>query len=242
MAGGPRPEGRSRRHVGFWIATPPPRPARRCRGRSGPAGLPGRAGSATGAASSVIRSDLPAGLTDCTSPRRRRCVYCKSSQTWAAWPGLRPVGSSGGMSVCSVAWASRLSVQFSSTSRLTEGEAWSTSSVSRQTPGREIDAPQHGQALGDLVARAEQQQRAAHRDHVAVAEDPELDRLAVDLGAVGALQVGQHELLVVLLDLQVEAADALVVELDGVALLAADGDRRGQVLERASPIGPVQNL
>ena len=44
----------------------------------------------------------------------------------------------------------------------------------------------------------------------------------------------------VFLDLDVKAADAIVVELDGVAFFAADGDRRGQVVVDLSPIGPIQ--
>ena len=68
-----------------------------------------------------------------------------------------------------------------------------------------------------------------------------MDALAVDLGAVGALQVGKDQLAVVLLDLEVEAADPLVVELDGVAFLAAHGQRRGNAVEVSPAIGPVQN-
>ena len=49
---------------------------------------------------------------------------------------------------------------------------------------------------------------------------PELDILAVDLGAVGALQIGEHDLVLIGLDLDVKATDALVVELDRVAFLA----------------------
>ena len=60
--------------------------------------------------------------------------------------------------------------------------------------------------------------------------NPELDVLAVDFRPVGALQIGEHELALVFLDLDVKAADAVVVELDGVAFFAADGDRRGQVV------------
>ena len=50
-----------------------------------------------------------------------------------------------------------------------------------------------------------------------------MDALAVDLGTVGALQVGQDQLALILLDLQMEAADPLVVELDGIAFLPTHG-------------------
>ena len=78
-------------------------------------------------------------------------------------------------------------------------------------------------------------------DHVAIAEDPQLDVLAVDLGAVGALQIGDHDLVLIGLDFDVESADPLVVELDRVAFLAADGDGRRQFFEDAAAIGPVQD-
>ena len=38
-----------------------------------------------------------------------------------------------------------------------------------------------------------------------------------------------------------EAADPLVVELDRVALFAADGQGGRNILENASPVGPVEN-
>ncbi len=82
--------------------------------------------------------------------------------------------------------------------------------------------------------------RAAEGDHVAEAEDAKLDVFAVDLGAVGAFQIGEDDFFAVLLDLQMKAADALVVELDGVAFLTADGDGRGDIVEDATSIGTVQ--
>ena len=68
-----------------------------------------------------------------------------------------------------------------------------------------------------------------------------MDALAVDLGAVGALQVGQDQLALVFLDLQVEAADPLVVELDGIAFLPAHGQRRGNLVEGPPAISAIQN-
>jgi len=44
----------------------------------------------------------------------------------------------------------------------------------------------------------------------------------------------------IFLDLQVESADPLVIELDQVALLAADGDRGGQVVEDLAAVGAVE--
>ena len=86
-------------------------------------------------------------------------------------------------------------------------------------------AAQLFQPVRDLIARAEQQHRSPQRNHVAEPQDAQLRVFAVDAGAVGALQVGEHQLALVFLDLEVEAADPLVVELDRVAFLAADGDR-----------------
>ena len=103
----------------------------------------------------------------------------------------------------------------------------------------DIFAAQFGQAMGDLVARAEQQHRSADRDHVAEPQNAKLDVFAVDLGAVGAFQIGEHELLVIFLNLDVVAADAFVVELDGVAFFAADGDWRHEIGEDAPSIRAI---
>ena len=102
-----------------------------------------------------------------------------------------------------------------------------------------------GRDLGDppidVGLRADQDQRAPQRDHVAVANDPHLDVLAVDLRAVGALEIGEDDLVVVLLELEVVAANPFVVELDRVALLAADRDRRGEAFEHLATVGAVQD-
>lgn len=75
-----------------------------------------------------------------------------------------------------------------------------------------------GDPLVDVALRADQKERPAEGDHgAAVTDDPHLDVLAVDLGAVGALEVGEDELVLVVLELEVVAADPLVVELDRVA-------------------------
>ena len=68
-----------------------------------------------------------------------------------------------------------------------------------------------------------------------------MDALAIDLGAIGALQVGEDQFAVVFLDLEVEATDPLVVELNGIAFLPADRQRRGNVSEVPPPIGAIQN-
>jgi hypothetical protein len=79
------------------------------------------------------------------------------------------------------------------------------------------------------------------RDDVAVPQDAELDILAVDLGAVRAFQVGQHDLVLVFLNLDVKPAHALVVQLQRVALLAANRHRRLQLVEDAAAIGPIEH-
>ena len=100
-------------------------------------------------------------------------------------------------------------------------------------------AAERGQPLGDLFARAEQQHRAAEADDVAVAQDAQLDVFAVDLGAVGAFQIGDDDLVLIFLDLDVKAADALVVELQRVAFFAADvtgvGNPRTRGRDRRRP-------
>ncbi len=46
--------------------------------------------------------------------------------------------------------------------------------------------------------------------------------------------------MVVFLDLDVEAADPIIVQLNGISLFATDGDGRFQALIHATPIGSVQ--
>ena len=50
--------------------------------------------------------------------------------------------------------------------------------------------------------------------------------LAVDTSAVGAFQIGQNQLLLIFLDLDMKATDALIVELNRIAFLAANRNRR----------------
>ena len=71
-------------------------------------------------------------------------------------------------------------------------------------------------AAGRFFLRADDHHRAAHGNHVARPDETEMDALAVDLGAVGALQIGKDQLAVVFLDLQMEAADSFVVESTGL--------------------------
>lgn len=101
----------------------------------------------------------------------------------------------------------------------------------RLVPGRHLGDP-----AVDVAVRPDEEQRTSDGDHVAVANDPHLDVFAVDLRAVGALQVGGNDLVVVFLELEVVTADPLVVELDRVALLAADRHRRGQVGEHTAAV------
>ena len=67
-------------------------------------------------------------------------------------------------------------------------------------------------------------------DLVARPQPANLDRRAVHARAVGAVEVGQDDVAVFHLDLGVEPADALVVEPQAVAFLAADGDGDWEVL------------
>jgi hypothetical protein len=52
---------------------------------------------------------------------------------------------------------------------------------------------------------------------------------------------GEDQLALVLLDFEMEAADPLVVELDGIAFFPAHGQRRGDVLKGPPAIGTVQH-
>jgi hypothetical protein len=106
----------------------------------------------------------------------------------------------------------------------------------RLLPGRDL-----GDAAVNVAVRPDEKKGAADGDHVAVAEDPHLDVLAVDLRAVGALQVGGDDLVAVVLEFEVIPADPLVVQLDRIAVLAADRDRRGHVFKHTAAVGAMQD-
>src|SRR5262249_33629575 len=115
--------------------------------------------------------------------------------------------------------------------------------VARRPAGRAGAAARHRlHALADLLVRAEQDQRAADADAVARAQAADLHDVAVDAGAVGALEVGDDDLGVVELHLGVESADALVVEAEDVAFLAADGHGRLEVAEDAALVDAFEHL
>ena len=59
--------------------------------------------------------------------------------------------------------------------------------------------------------------------------------------AVGAFQVGGDDLVAVVLELEVIPADPLVVQLDRIAVLAADRHRRGHVFKHTAAVGAMQD-
>jgi hypothetical protein len=71
-------------------------------------------------------------------------------------------------------------------------------------------------------------------------ENAELYFFVVDLGAIGTFQIGQHKVIVILLDLEMKTTDALIVQLDGVSFLAADSHRYFDVFVDFAPIRAVQ--
>ena len=93
----------------------------------------------------------------------------------------------------------------------------------------------------DLLSRAVQEQAPSNGDDIAKPQNAQLDVLPIYARAIGAFQVGEHELTHVFLNLDMEAADPFIVKLNGIAFLAADRDGRWQHFIDAAPIGPVQN-
>src|SRR5208283_6146319 len=89
---------------------------------------------------------------------------------------------------------------------------------------------------------AEQEHRTADADPVPGPQPPDLHRVAVDPGAVGAFQVGQDDVAVVMLDLGVKAANPFIVEPEQVALLAADRQGDGQLAEDAALVDSLEHL
>ena len=66
--------------------------------------------------------------------------------------------------------------------------------------------------------------------------------MAVDARAVGAFEVGENQPAAVVLDLSVKTTHPLVIQLDGVVVLAADGHGSFQVGVNASPLQPFNQL
>ena len=61
------------------------------------------------------------------------------------------------------------------------------------------------------------------------------------LVSVGAFEIGKDQFSFVFLDLQVEAANPVVVELDRISFLPAYGQWRRHVFEDVPPVGSVQD-
>ena len=122
--------------------------------------------------SSVTRSVLPLGFTDCMRPRIRKWKYCSSSASWAVWPGLSAAGRSGGLRVCRRPRASGPLSKISSKSNETEPGSTSIWSESMATPCERSALRELGQAQGNILARAEDEDRAAQADHVPRLEHP----------------------------------------------------------------------
>ena len=108
--------------------------------------------------------------------------------------------------------------------------------VVRTLPGQLDDA------FFELLGTAVHQQAAADQNLVADLQDVHLHRMAVDAGPIGAVQVGQNNVIVVDLNLRVIPADALVIEANVVFVLPADGDGRGQIGKDLSPFESVDDL
>jgi hypothetical protein len=85
------------------------------------------------------------------------------------------------------------------------------------------------QAICDLFAIAEKQNRTPNCDDVAEAKQSELAILTIDLGAVGAIQIGEDQAIVILLDLQMATADALIIELNGITFFSTNRNGRAKV-------------
>lgn len=96
-------------------------------------------------------------------------------------------------------------------------------------------------SIGDLVMRSEQEHTSTDEDEVAESKNSKLAVLAVHPRAVGALQIGEHKMIVVFLDLAMEAADAFVVQLDGISFFAPNRDGGLEICEYSPTICPLDN-
>src|SRR5262249_49142209 len=85
-------------------------------------------------------------------------------------------------------------------------------------------AAQARHSCRDLFIGAEEKNGSADSDAIAGQQAADLYGVAVDAGAVGAFQVGQDDVAVVLLNLGVEAADAFIIQAEDISLFAADGE------------------
>ena len=87
-----------------------------------------------------------------------------------------------------------------------------------------------------------QDKRAANSQAVAMPQPANLHDHAVDARAIGAVEVGQDNIVGVNLHLGVKPADALVVEPQDVPFLTTDGDRRLQIPKDPSLVDSFQDL
>jgi hypothetical protein len=65
--------------------------------------------------------------------------------------------------------------------------------------------------------------------------------LSVDLGPIGAFQIGKYQMLVIKEDFAVVATDAFIVKLDGVPFFASDRDRGSQIAEDFPTVSPLHD-
>ena len=184
-----------------------------------------------------MRSFFSSIFTDSKRIAERTCRYSSSSDNCAAWQGPNRSGNSGGERRCRIACDP---VAPSSRTRNQNSDRLLRHDPHCRPRCQDSSAPLRANWPGaaHLLLRSVQEHRAADGDHVAIAQNAEMRIVAVDLGAVGAVEVREDDLFLIFLNFQVKAADPLVGQLDVVPFLAADRDGRCHVVVQSPPVAP----
>ena len=93
----------------------------------------------------------------------------------------------------------------------------------------------------DVAAGQELEDRAADLDEIAVAQDVLVDRLVVDVGAVGRAEIADQDRLAGVDDLRVIARDRFLIDLDVALRRSADHQRRRVEVVLLAQLGAVDH-
>jgi hypothetical protein len=96
-------------------------------------------------------------------------------------------------------------------------------------------------ATGDLLSGSEQEHASAEKDYVAEAQNAQLAILAIDPRPIGAFEVRQNKMLIVILNFAVVTTDPFIVQLDRVTFFTPDRDRWPKVGKDTPSISPLND-
>ena len=72
-------------------------------------------------------------------------------------------------------------------------------------------------------------------------QDLQGDFFVIDSGAIGAVEIGEHKIIVIHLNPQVNPADTFIIELDRIAFFTPDRDRKRDVFVDLATVCTVED-